>query len=90
MRERGEPGWIYSFHLPTYTVRYAVGIFKYTRRKKILYIDGTGLGFSIVKHGVTFLGGTVCVESEEGIGTSFSVVFPKNRPEETKAEPEVA
>ena len=42
-------------------------------------IGGTGLGRSIVKHGVTFLGGTLKMLSEEGKGTEITMIFPKER-----------
>jgi two-component system phosphate regulon sensor histidine kinase PhoR len=37
---------------------------------------GTGLGLAIVKHIVAEHGATISVESEEGIGTVISVLFP--------------
>ena len=37
---------------------------------------GTGLGLAIVKHIVAVHGATISVESEEGIGTVISVLFP--------------
>lgn len=38
-------------------------------------IGGTGLGLSIVKHGAKFLGASVSVESEIGVGTTVRMVF---------------
>ena len=38
---------------------------------------GTGLGLAIVKHIVAEHGATIFLESEEGIGTTISIVFPK-------------
>lgn len=37
---------------------------------------GTGLGLSIVKHGAAYLGARVELESEEGKGSTFTVLFP--------------
>ena len=42
-------------------------------------IGGTGLGFSIVKHGVLFHKGRVELESEPGVGTTITFVLPKKR-----------
>ncbi|WP_409969482.1 ATP-binding protein [Bengtsoniella intestinalis] len=38
---------------------------------------GTGLGLSIVKHGAAYLGAELGLESQEGVGSTFTVMFPK-------------
>ena len=38
--------------------------------------QGTGLGLSIVKHGAAYLGARVSLESREGQGSTFIVLFP--------------
>ncbi|MCA0388926.1 MAG: response regulator [Bacteroidetes bacterium] len=38
--------------------------------------EGSGLGLTLTKKFVQFLGGTITVESKEGVGSSFSVSLP--------------
>ncbi len=40
-------------------------------------IGGTGLGLSIVKHGAMYHNATVSLQSELGVGTTITIVFPK-------------
>ena len=44
-------------------------------------IGGTGLGLSIVKHGAQHHGASVKLESEPGMGTKITLVFPNNMDE---------
>lgn len=42
-------------------------------------IGGTGLGLSIVKHAIRIHKATIQVESEQGVGSKFTVTFPAAR-----------
>jgi signal transduction histidine kinase len=44
---------------------------------------GTGLGLAIVKHAVADLGGTIDLQSTEGVGTRVNVFLPRNARDET-------
>ena len=43
--------------------------------------QGTGLGLSVVQNMVTSVGGTICVESKAGEGTTFVIEIPQSGPE---------
>ncbi len=46
---------------------------------------GTGLGLFLVESFVTEMGGTISVQSEAGVGTTFDVCLPAHSPEEPHA-----
>ena len=39
-------------------------------------VGGTGLGLSIVKHGAKYHNARIYLDSTEGVGSKFTVVFP--------------
>ena len=49
---------------------------RFYRVDKSRSTQGTGLGLSIVKHGAAYLGARVTLESREGRGSTFTVIFP--------------
>ena len=52
--------------------------------------QGAGLGLSIVRRLVALLGGSICVDSEEGRGTTFCVSLPFRTTERCELPPEAA
>jgi signal transduction histidine kinase len=49
---------------------------RFFRASTSVSVPGTGLGLSIVKSIVEAHGGTIAVESERGVGTTFSIELP--------------
>jgi len=47
-----------------------------TKEAKVIDPDGSGLGLPFVKKIVESLGGAIRVESEKGLGTEFTIIFP--------------
>ncbi|MCI0881318.1 MAG: GAF domain-containing protein [Chloroflexi bacterium] len=45
-------------------------------------VPGTGLGLSLVKRIVSMHGGTISIDSEPGVGTSFTILLPISSDEE--------
>lgn len=51
---------------------------KFFRANNATNIQGTGLGLNIVKKYIELLGGNISFTSTENVGTTFTIIFPKD------------
>jgi len=51
---------------------------RYYRAENVSNIQGTGIGLNIVKNHIENLGGNITFESEEQIGTTFTITLPNS------------
>lgn len=51
---------------------------KFFRAKNTLSVAGTGIGLYLTKHFIEMHGGSVVVDSEINVGTSVTIILPKN------------
>ncbi|GAA4296151.1 sensor histidine kinase [Aestuariibaculum suncheonense] len=49
---------------------------RYFRAENVLNTQGTGIGLNIVKNHIENLGGSICFETQEHVGSTFSITFP--------------
>lgn len=58
------------------------GLFEpFYRAKNAADVKGTGLGLPIVKQAVNLCQGTIRVQSQEGLGSTFTIYLPDSPPE---------
>jgi PAS domain S-box-containing protein len=67
-----------GFGIPAADQEHIFDRFFRVKNEKTRYINGTGLGLAIVKSIVEAHHGTIEVESTEGKGSCFKVIFPKS------------
>ena len=56
---------------------FAAKVFEaYERDRSVTNIQGTGLGMAITKNIVNMMNGTISVDSDKGVGSTFTVILP--------------
>ncbi len=77
--ERAAEAWIRDtgVGIPAADLPYIFEKF-YRVKHNSIEVPGAGLGLAIVKHLVELQGGSITVRSQENIGTTFSVRFPRS------------
>ena len=63
--------------IPKESIPYLFDSFNRVGEFNVSNIEGTGLGLTITKQLVDLMGGEITVESEQGKGTTFTVVIPQ-------------
>jgi two-component system, OmpR family, sensor histidine kinase SenX3 len=82
VRTRASPGWLevtvadHGVGIPAKDLERVFERFYRVDRARSRQTGGTGLGLSIVRHVATNHGGEVLLESEEGIGSTFTLRLP--------------
>ena len=49
---------------------------RYFRAENVVNTQGTGIGLNIAKNHLENLGGSICFESKEHVGTTFTITLP--------------
>ncbi len=64
---------------------YIFDAFRQTSYSMTRKYSGVGLGLSIVKQLTTLMGGTISLQSQEGHGSTFTIVLPLTTPQEKRS-----